>query len=172
MLLFLEDVKKKSVDVWKRLMQYQDRSSIFLPSWSSEIAATMSHAKYYFWFTPDNWFYSFFLGEREGQYPGDSNRRIGRKNENDNPVRKWYICSSIITMFGFFMALGHSGFRHGPGETGKPCKQAVFMLLFPREIQRIKWKNGNFLIWSQIIVLNVVCSMFLVNQGTISWLYF
>ena len=28
----------------------------------------------------------FFL---EGcQYPGDSNRRIGRKNENDNPLRK------------------------------------------------------------------------------------
>ena len=52
----------------------------------------------------------FFLGEGECQYPGDSNRRIGRKNENDNPVRKWYICSSIITlMFGFFMALGHSG---------------------------------------------------------------
>ena len=25
-------------------------------------------------------------------YPGDSNRRIGRKNENGNPVRKWYIC--------------------------------------------------------------------------------
>ena len=37
-------------------------------------------------------------------YPEDSNRRIGRKNENDNPVRKWYICTSIITLiFGFFM---------------------------------------------------------------------
>ena len=55
----------------------------------------------------------FFLGEGECQYP-DSNRRIGRKNENDNPVRKWHICSSIITsMFAFLMALGHSGFRHG-----------------------------------------------------------
>ena len=81
-------------------------------------------------------------------YPGDSNRRIGRKNENDNPVRKWYICSSIITLiFGFFMTLGrHSGFRHVPGETGTTCKKAVFILLFPREIQEIKWKNGNFLI--------------------------
>ena len=52
----------------------------------------------------------FFWERERGQYPGDSNRRIERKNENDNPVRKWYICSSIITlMFGFFMALGHSG---------------------------------------------------------------
>ena len=47
----------------------------------------------------------FFSGRgRMPIYPGDSNRRIGRKNENDNPVRKWYICSSIITLiFGFFM---------------------------------------------------------------------
>ena len=89
----------------------------------------------------------FFLGEGEFQYPGDSNRRIGRKSENDNPLRKWHTCSSIITlMFAFLMALGHSGFRHGPGETGKTLQNAVFMLLFPREIQRIKWKNGNFLI--------------------------
>ena len=49
-------------------------------------------------------------------------------------------------MFGFFMALGHSQFRHRPGETGKTCKKADFMLLFPREIQGIKWENGNFLI--------------------------
>ena len=78
-------------------------------------------------------------------YPGDSNRRIERKNENDNPVRK---CSSIITLiFRFFMTSGrHSGFRHVPGETGTTCKKSVFMLLFPREIPGIKWKNGNFLI--------------------------
>ena len=84
-----------------------------------------------------------FLGEGECQNLGGRNRRIGRKNENDNPVRKWYICSSIITlMFGFFMALGrHSGLRHVPGETEKPYKKVVFMLLFPREIQGIvgKW---------------------------------
>ena len=82
-------------------------------------------------------------------YPGDRNRRIGKKNENDNPVRKWYICSSIITLiFGFFMTLGrHSGFRHVPGETwNNPAKRLIFMLLFPREIQGIKWENGNFLI--------------------------
>ena len=55
----------------------------------------------------------FFLGEGECQYP-DSNRRIVRKNEIDDSVRKWYICSSIVTsMFTFLMALGHSGFRHG-----------------------------------------------------------
>ena len=87
---------------------------------------------------PHNWFYSFFAGRgRVPIYPGDSNRR--RKNENDNG---WYICSSIITLiFGFFMTLArHSGFRHVPGETGTTCKKAVFMLLFPREIQGIKWK--------------------------------
>ena len=52
-------------------------------------------------------------------YPGDSNRRIVRQNENDNPVRNWYICSSIITLIsGFFMTLGrHSGFIHVPGES-------------------------------------------------------
>ena len=82
----------------------------------------------------------FFSGRgRVPIYPGDRNRRIGRKNENDNPVRKWYICSSIITLiFGFFMTLGcHSWFRHVPGETGTTCKKAVLMLLFPREIQGI-----------------------------------
>ena len=43
----------------------------------------------------------------------------------------------------------HSGFRHGPMDLEKlekPCKKVVFMLLFHREIQGIKWKNGNFLI--------------------------
>ena len=45
------------------------------------------------------------------------------------------------------MTLGrHSGFRHVPGETGTTMQKAVFMLLFPREIQGIKWENGNFLI--------------------------
>ena len=58
---------------------------------------------------PHNWFYSFFLSGR-GRVPGDG--RIGRKNENNNRVRQWYICSSIIKLiFGFFMTLGrHSGF--------------------------------------------------------------
>ena len=80
---------------------------------------------------PLNWFYSLFLGEGECQYPGDSNRRVGRKNKNDNPVRKWYVCSSIITlMFGFFMALGrHSGFRHVPGETGKNLQKCCFYVV-------------------------------------------
>ena len=37
--------------------------------------------------------FNYFSGrerERECQYPGDSNRRIRRKNENDNPVRRWH----------------------------------------------------------------------------------
>ena len=64
-------------------------------------------------------------------YPGDSNRRIRRKNENDNPVRKWYICSSIITLiFEFFMTLGrHSGFRYVPGETGTTVQKDCFYVV-------------------------------------------
>ena len=62
----------------------------------------------------------------------------------------------------FFMGGGEC---HVPGE---PCKKAVLMLLFPREIQGMKWENDNFLNCSQIIVLNLVCSMFLVNEGTLS----
>ena len=86
----------------------------------------------------------FFFWEGECQYPGDSNRIIGRTNENDNPLRKWYICSSIITlMFGFFMALGHSGFRHGLGETGKTLQKGCFMLLSPREIHCVGFSVFN-----------------------------
>ena len=80
---------------------------------------------------PPNWFYSFFSGRgRLSKYPGDSNRRIGRKNENDNPVRKW-LCSSIITLiFGFFKTLGrHSGFRHVPGETGTTLQTGCFYVV-------------------------------------------
>ena len=70
---------------------------------------------------PHNW------RERVPIYPGDSNRRIGRKNENVNPVRVVYICSSIITLiFGFFMT--------------KTGQKGFFILLFPREFQGIKWK--------------------------------
>ena len=46
-------------------------------------------------------------------YPGDSNRRIGRTNENVNAVRVVYICSSIITLiFGFFMTFRGSDWRN------------------------------------------------------------
>ena len=73
-------------------------------------------------------------------YPGDRNRRIGRKNENDNPVRKWYICSSIITLiFGFFMTLGrHSGFRHVPGETGTALQKGCFYVVVSQGNSRNK----------------------------------
>ena len=65
-----------------------------------------------------NWFYSFFSGRgRVPIYPGDSNRRIGRKNEIDNPVRK---C----------MTLGrHSGFIHVPGETGTTLQKGWFYVV-------------------------------------------
>ena len=52
----------------------------------------------------------------------------------------------------------------------QPCKKAVLMLLFPKEIQRIKWKNGHFLIWSQIIVLNLVGLMFVGHYKLIIFL--
>ena len=80
---------------------------------------------------PLNWFYSFFFWERESSnlsWRQQHNRRIGRKTENDNPVRKW---SSIITlMFGVFMTLGrHSGFRHVPGETGTTLQKGCFYVV-------------------------------------------
>ena len=81
----------------------------------------------------------FFSGRgRVPIYPGDSNRRVGRENENDNPVRKWYICSSIITLiFGFFITLGrHSEFRHVPGETGTTCKKLFLYCCFPGKFRK------------------------------------
>ena len=52
-------------------------------------------------------------------YPGDRNRRIGRKNENDNPL-----------ILGFFMTLGrHSGFRPVPGETGTTLQKGCFYVV-------------------------------------------
>ena len=87
----------------------------------------------------------FFSGRgRVPIYPGDSNRRIGRKNENDNPVRVVYMFFNHYINLWVFHDI--QGFRHVPGETGTTCKKAVFILLFSREIQGIKWKNGNFLI--------------------------
>ena len=42
----------------------------------------------------------------------------------------------VTLMFAFLNGIRvHSGFRHGPGETGKTLQKAVFMLLFPKEIQ-------------------------------------
>ena len=95
-------------------------------------------------------------------YPGDRNRRIGRKNENDNPVGKWYICSSIITLiFGFFMTLGHhSGFRHVSGETGTTLQKGCFYVVVSQgntENKVGKWlfldlKSNN---WVEFSVFNV-----------------
>ena len=60
-------------------------------------------------------------------YPEDSNRRIGRKNENDNPVRK---CSSIITLiFGFFMTFRGSDMYLEKLE--QPAKRLFLYRCFP-----------------------------------------
>ena len=78
-------------------------------------------------------------------YPGDINRRIGRKNENDNPVRKWYICSSIITLiFGFFMTFrGSDMYLEKLEQPAKGC----FYIVVSQGNSGIKVeKNGNFLI--------------------------
>ena len=82
---------------------------------------------------PPQWFYSLFFWERESaNISGDSNRRIGRENEKDNRVR---MCFSIITLiFRFFMTLGrHSGFRHGPGETGTTLQNGCFYVVVSQE---------------------------------------
>ena len=62
-------------------------------------------------------------------YPGDSNKRIGRENENDNPMRKG---SSIITL----IVIQGSDMYLEKLELEQPCKKAVLrLLLFSREIQ-------------------------------------
>ena len=78
---------------------------------------------------PHNCFYSFFSGRGRGSiYPGDSNKRIGRKNKN--PGRKWYICSSIITLiFGFFMTFRSSDMYLEKLE--QPAKRLFLFCCFP-----------------------------------------
>ena len=80
---------------------------------------------------PHNWFYSFFSGRgRVPIYPGDSNRRIGSKNENVNPVRVVYICSSIITLiFGFFMTF--RGSDRYLEKLEQPAKRMFLYCCFP-----------------------------------------
>ena len=68
-------------------------------------------------------------------YPGDSNRRIGRKNENDNPVKKWYICSSITTLiFGFFMTFRSSDMYLEKLE--QPAKRLFLYCCFPGKFRK------------------------------------
>ena len=65
-------------------------------------------------------------------------------------------------MFGFLMASGHSGFRHGPGETGKNLQKSCFYVVVSQgnSGNKVEWRNGDFLISSQIIVLKFVYSIF------------
>ena len=57
------------------------------------------------------------------------------------------------------MTLGrHSGFRQVPGETGTTCKKAVFILLFPREIQEIKWYH--YLVGKPTHPFNALCVIY------------
>ena len=84
-------------------------------------------------------------------------------------------CSSIITLMfrlnvqGFFIALRHSGLRHGPGETGKTLQKGRFCYRFP-ENSGNKVEFGIVFICSQIIVLNFVYSMFLEHYKLIIFL--
>ena len=114
----------------------------------------------------------FFFWERES-----TNISWRQKQENWKEKWKWQSCEKVVYMFfNHYINLWvfhdiRSSFRVQTctwRNWNNPAKWLIVMLLFPREIQGIKWKNGNFLIWSQIIVLNLVCSMFLVNKGTIS----
>ena len=81
-------------------------------------------------------------------YPGDSNRRIGRKNENVNPVRVVdiyiyiYICSSIITLiFGFFMTSRGSDWRNW-----NSLQKGCFYIVVSQGNSGNKVENGHFLI--------------------------
>ena len=72
-----------------------------------------------------------FFWERESERES-ANISWRQENENDNPARKWYICSSIITLiFGLVMTLGrHSGFKHVSGETGTTLQKGCFYVVF------------------------------------------
>ena len=70
----------------------------------------------------------------------------------------------------FFMALGRSGFRHGSGEARKILQKGCFYIVVSQGNSENKVEKWYFFIWSQIIVLSFVYSMFLVDKGTISWL--
>ena len=75
-------------------------------------------------------------------YPGDSNRRIGRKNENVNPVRVVYICSSIVTLiFGFFMTFRGSDWRNWNN-----LEKGCFYIVVSQGNSGNKVENGHFLI--------------------------
>ena len=58
------------------------------------------------------------------------------------------------------MALGHSGFRHGPGETGKTLQKGCFYVVVSQGNSGIKWemiislnlKSNNFV---EFCVFNV-----------------
>ena len=91
----------------------------------------------------------FFLGEGECQYILETETGELEGKIKCNPVRKWYICSSIITLiFGFFHDI-RASFRVQTciwRNWNNPAKRLFLCWLFPREIQGIKWENGNFLI--------------------------
>ena len=75
-------------------------------------------------------------------YPGDSNRGIGRKYENVNPVKVVYICSSIITLiFGFFMTFRGSDWRNWNN-----LQKGCFYIVVSQGNSGNKVENGHFLI--------------------------
>ena len=70
----------------------------------------------------------FFSGRgRVPIYPGDRNRRIGRKNENDNPVRKWYMFFNHYINLWVFHDI-RSSFRVS-GETGTTLQKGCFYVV-------------------------------------------
>ena len=131
----------------------------------------VTNAEYYFWFTPQLVLF-FFFWKRESA-------NISWRQQQENWKEKWKWQSSEKVVYMFFdqyidLWVFHdirSSFRvhTSTRRNWNNLQKAVFILLFPRKIQEIKWKNGNFLIWSQIIVLNLVCSMFLVKVVLHHW---
>ena len=97
---------------------------------------------------PHNWFYSFFFWERESA-------NISWRQQQENWKEKWKCQSSengiyIYMFFNHYINLWvfHDISGVQTGETGTTCKKAVFILLFPREIQGIKWKM--VISWSEV----------------------
>ena len=100
---------------------------------------------------------------------------ISWRQQQENWKEKWKWQSSEKVFFNHYINLWvfhdiRSSFRVQTciWRNWNNLQKGCFYIVVSQGNSGNKVENGNFLIWSQIIVLNLVCSMFLVNKGTIS----